>query len=140
MFIKQISAFVENRPGRIAEITEILASHNIDLRALSVADTTDFGILRIIVDRPDEVTALFRENRVTVTLTDVLAIKLPDKPGALNYMLRLLADNCVAVEYLYAFVAPAEEGSACVVLRTDNIAKAESLLKDNGYKGIENLR
>ena len=67
MFIKQISAFVENRPGRIAEITEILASHNIDLRALSVADTTDFGILRIIVDRPDEVTALLRENRVTVT-------------------------------------------------------------------------
>ena len=91
-------------------------------------------------NRPDEVTALLRENRVTVTLTDVLAIKLPDKPGALNYMLRLLADNCVAVEYLYAFVAPAEEGSACVVLRTDNIAKAESLLKDNGYKGIENLR
>ena len=84
MFIKQISAFVENRPGRIAEITEILASHNIDLRALSVADTTDFGILRFIVDKPDEVSALLRENRVTVTLTDVLAIKLPDKPGALN--------------------------------------------------------
>ena len=102
MFIKQISAFVENRPGRIAEITEILASHNIDLRALSVADTTDFGILRIIVDRPDEVTALLRENRVTVTLTDVLAIKLPDKPGALMNISKIIADlqgNIIKLEH-----------------------------------------
>ncbi len=140
MFIKQISAFVENRPGRIAEITEILASHGIDLRALSVADTTDFGILRLIVDNPDEVAALLRENRVTVTLTDVLAIRLPDKPGALSNMLRLLADNCVAVEYLYAFVTPAETGAACVVIRADDIAKAESVLKANDYKGIGALR
>ena len=137
MFIKQISAFVENRPGRIAEITEILASHNIDLRALSVADTTDFGILRIIVDHPDEVAVLLRESRVTVTLTDVLAIKLPDKPGALSNMLRLLADSCVSVEYLYAFVTPTDSGAALVVLRADDIVKAEKVLQSNGYKGME---
>lgn len=137
MFIKQISAFVENRPGRIAEITEILASHGIDLRALSVADTTDFGILRIIVDHPDEVAMLLRENSVTVTLTDVLAIKLSDQPGSLSHMLRLLADHGVSVEYLYAFVAPTESGSACVVLRTDDIGKAESVLKENHYRGLE---
>ena len=140
MFIKQISAFVENRPGRIAEITEILAEHEIDLRALSVADTTDFGILRIIVDDPDKVASLLRENRVTVTLTDVLAIRLPDKPGAVSNMLRLLADNCVSVEYLYAFVTPVEPGAACVVIRADDISKAENILQENGYKGIENLR
>lgn len=140
MFIKQISAFVENRPGRIAEITEILAEHEIDLRALSVADTTDFGILRIIVDDPDKVASLLRENRVTVTLTDVLAIRLPDKPGALSNMLRLLADNCVSVEYLYAFVTPVEPSAACVVIRADDISKAENILQENGYKGIENLR
>ena len=139
MFLKQISAFVENRPGRIAEITEILSENGVDLRALSIADTTDFGILRIIVDKPDEVAVLLRENRVTVTLTDVLAIRLPDKPGALSNMLRLLADNCVSVEYLYAFVSPAESGAACVVIRADDNEKAEKLLKFNDYKGQETL-
>lgn len=136
MFIKQISAFVENRPGRIAEITEILAAHDVDLRALSVADTTDFGILRLIVDKPDEVAVLLRENRVTVTLTDVLAIRLPDRPGALSNMLRLLADSCVSVEYLYAFVSPASAGGACVVLRADDNQKAETVLKANDYKEL----
>ncbi len=138
MFLKQISAFVENRPGRIAEITDILAKNDIDLRALSIADTTDFGILRLIVQNPDQAAMLLRENRVTVTLTDVVAIRLPDKAGALNNLLGLLAKNSVAVEYLYAFVAP-EDGGACVVIRTDNNEKAEKLLVENSYKGIETL-
>ena len=90
MYLKQISAFVENRPGRLAEITEILADNGIDLRALSIADTTDFGILRVIVDKPEEVAELLKSKRVTVTLTDVIAIKLPDKSGALSNMLRIL--------------------------------------------------
>lgn len=139
MFIKQISAFVENRPGRIAEITEMLASNNIDLRALSIADTADFGILRIIVDNPDEVAVILRENKVTVSLTDVIAIMLPDKPGALNYLLKLLSDNRISVEYLYAFVAPSENGSACVVIRTDNPQSAAEILRVNSYRGISNL-
>lgn len=139
MFIKQISAFVENRPGRIAEITEILADNDIDLRALSIADTADFGILRIIVDNPDEVAVILRENKVTVSLTDVIAIKLPDKPGALNYLLKLLSDNRISVEYLYAFVAPSENGSACVVIRADNPQAAAEILRINSYRGISNL-
>lgn len=139
MFIKQISAFVENRPGRIAEITEILAENDIDLRALSIADTADFGILRIIVDNPDEVAVILKENKVTVSLTDVIAIKLPDKPGALNYLLKLLSDNRISVEYLYAFVAPSENGSACVVIRTDNPQAAAEILRINSYRGISNL-
>lgn len=139
MFIKQISAFVENRPGRIAEITEILAENDIDLRALSIADTADFGILRIIVDNPDEVAVILKENKVTVSLTDVIAIKLPDKPGALNYLLKLLSDNRISVEYLYAFVAPSENGSACVVIRADNPQAAAEILRINSYRGISNL-
>ena len=139
MIIKQISAFVENRPGRIAEITKILADNDIDLRALSIADTTDFGILRIIVKEPEEVAELLKKNRVTVALTDVAAIKLPDRPGALSLMLELLADNCISVEYLYAFVARTESDSACVVIRASDTAKAEKVLTENGYRGIEEL-
>lgn len=139
MFIKQISAFVENRPGRLAEITNILSENGIDLRALSIADTTDFGILRIIVENPDEVAVLLRENRVTVSLTDVIAIKLPDKPGALSNMLGLLSANSISVEYLYAFVSPDETGSACVVIRTDNTKKAGDILADYDYKGIQSI-
>lgn len=137
MFIKQISAFVENRPGRLAEITKILSDNHIDLRALSIADTTDFGILRVIVDKPDEVAVLLRENRVTVTLTEVLAIRLPDRPGALNNLLRLLADHGVSVEYLYAFVTPHDTRAACVVVRADDNVKAEKVLKENDYKAID---
>lgn len=137
MFIKQISAFVENRPGRLAEITKILSDNHIDLRALSIADTTDFGILRMIVDKSDEVAVLLRENRVTVTLTEVLAIRLPDRPGALNNLLRLLADHCISVEYLYAFVTPHDTKAACVVVRADDNVKAEKVLKENDYKAID---
>lgn len=139
MFIKQISAFVENKPGRLAQITGILAENSIDLRALSVADSADFGIIRMIVDRPDEVAAVLKENKVTVTLTDVIAVKLPDKPGALNHLLDLLAENRVSVEYLYAFVTPSESGAACVVVRADDPEKAGEVLRVNGYRGIANL-
>ena len=134
MYLKQISAFVENRPGRLAEITEILADNGIDLRALSIADTTDFGILRVIVDKPEEVAELLKSKRVTVTLT---AIKLPDKSGALSNMLRLLADNCVSVEYLYAFVSKSADDAACVVIRADDNEKARNVLVSNDYKEHE---
>ena len=137
MYLKQISAFVENRPGRLAEITEILADNGIDLRALSIADTTDFGILRVIVDKPEEVAELLKSKRVTVTLTDVIAIKLPDKSGALSNMLRLLADNCVSVEYLYAFVSKSADDAACVVIRANKNEKARNVLVSNDYKEHE---
>ena len=137
--MKQISAFVENRPGRIAEITKILADSHIDLRALSIADTADFGILRMIVDNPEEVSALLKNSGIAVSLTEVVAIKLPDKPGALNSLLSLFANNCISVEYLYAFVAPAENGAACVVVRVNDITKAGDVLKLNNYKCITSL-
>lgn len=137
--MKQISAFVENRPGRIAEITKILADSSVDLRALSIADTADFGILRMIVDNPEEVAKLLKNNGIAISLTDVVSIKLPDKPGALNSLLSLLANNDISVEYLYAFVAPDKNGAACVVVRVNDTNKAGDVLKANNYEGITSL-
>ena len=139
MIIRQISAFVENRPGRLAEITKILAESDVDMRALSIADTTDFGILRIIVREPEKVAELLKSRRVTVALTDVVAVKLPDKPGSLSLLLELLAENCISVEYLYAFVSRKDTDSACVVLRANDTQLASKVLTENGYKGIESL-
>ena len=137
--MKQISAFVENRPGRIAEITKILADNHIDLRALSIADTADFGILRMIVDNPEQVSTLLKNSGVAISITEVVAIKLSDKPGALNSLLSLFASNNISVEYLYAFVAPAENGAACVVVRVNDIKKAGEVLKENNYTCITSL-
>jgi hypothetical protein len=109
MFIKQLSVFVENKSGRLAEITAILAKANIDIRALSIADTTDFGILRLVVDRPDEAEKTLREAGLTVTLTDVLAVGIPDKPGGFASAMKVLAAENIGIEYMYAFVARAAD-------------------------------
>ena len=110
MFIKQLSVFVENKSGRLAEITAVLAGAGIDIRALSIADTTNFGILRIIVDKP------FEEAGLTVSLTSVLAIGIPDEPGGFAAAMKALAAAGVGVEYMYAFISR-DEGRACVILR-----------------------
>lgn len=136
MIIKQISAFVENKPGRLAEIIDILAKNSIDMRALSIADTTDFGILRVIVDKPEEVAVMLRENKVTVSMTDVLAVKLKDKPGSLAELLKVLAAQNISVEYLYAFVAKNNDDSAYVVIRVDDNDATGKLLEQNGYEGV----
>ena len=101
MLIKQISVFVENRAGRLAEITEIIATNNINIRALSIADTTNFGILRIIVDEPYEVERILKENSLTVSVTDVISVNVEDKAGELAKILRILADKNIAIEYMY---------------------------------------
>ena len=95
MYLQQISLFVENKAGRFAEITELLASKGIDIRALSVADTTDYGIVRLIVNDPEKAAAALREAGMAVSLTEVLAIGMEDRPGGLTKALRLLADNGV---------------------------------------------
>lgn len=139
MIIKQISAFVENRPGRLAEITSILAENDVDMRALSIADTTDFGILRIIVDNPETVSSLMKKNNITVSVNEVLAVKLDDKPGALSMLLARFAENDISVEYLYAFVAKEEMGGAYVVIRVEDNEAAQRILEQNCYEGIDSL-
>lgn len=131
MIQEQVSVFVENKPGALSEITTSLADAGIDLRAFTVADKSDFGVLRFLADSPKEAHALLKRNGWIASITPVVAIKMADKPGSLAKALKLLASNGVQVEYLYAFVAQ-EEGRAYVVLRVEDPAGADSLLESSG--------
>ncbi|NLZ37918.1 MAG: ACT domain-containing protein [Clostridiales bacterium] len=133
MLTKQISIFVENRAGRLAEIAKLLAENDINLRSLSVADTSRFGVLRIIVDDPDSVEQILRKKGLAVSLTSVLSVKMDDRPGGLAEVLKVLADNNINVEYMYAFQASNNE--AYVIMRVDNDLAAQDVLVKAGYKG-----
>ena len=131
--IKQLSIFVENKAGRLAEITAELAKAGVDIRALSVADTTNFGILRLIVDKPDEAERILREAGLTVSLTGVSAVGIPDQPGGFAAAMRALADASIDIEYMYAFISR-DEGRACVILRVEDNAAAVAALEKNGIQ------
>ncbi|MGI6249297.1 MAG: ACT domain-containing protein [Acutalibacteraceae bacterium] len=136
MLIKQLSIFVENKAGRLADITSILARKNVDIRALSIADTTDYGILRLIVNEPEEAAVLIREEGLTVSLTDVLGISIPDEPGGFSSALRVLADAGIGVEYAYAFITP-KKGKAFVIIRVADNDAAVKVLTDSGIQLLE---
>lgn len=133
--IKQISIFVENQPGKLAELTRLLADADIDLRTLSLADTRDFGILRVIVNKPDETEKLLKANEWTYKIAEVIGVKLPDRPGGVAEVLEAINEAGVNVEYMYAFVNRIP-GRADTVFRVDDIATTISALK---AKGIEIL-
>lgn len=133
MQIQQLSVFIENKPGRLAEITEVLAEAKIDIRAISVADTSDFGILRVIVDKPKEAVAALKAHGMTVSLTNVIAVGISDRPGAFSEAMRLLTDNGFDTEYIYAFISR-DAGKAFVIIRTSNGEKAGQCLADNGFE------
>lgn len=135
MIIKQISIFIENRRGRLSEIADLLGKNGINMCALSIADTTHFGILRIIVDKPQEAEKLLRENDVTASVTDVIAVSIEDRPGGLAAALRVLADNDVSVEYMYAYVS--NTADAYVVMRVGDNAEAVRLLTAAGFHGLK---
>ncbi len=131
MQIKQLSVFIENKPGRLADITEVLAENKIDIRAISVADTSDFGILRIIVDKPEEASAILKEAGMTVSLSKVIAVGIGDITGEFARAIRVLADEKVSVEYVYAFVSR-DKGKAYVIIRAEEGDRAaQVLLKNN---------
>ena len=129
--IKQISIFVENKPGRLKAMTHILKDNNIDILAISIADTKDFGILRLIVNDPEKAVKALSDAECTVKLTDVLAIKLEDKPGGLAKVMDTLFDNGISVEYMYAFFSK-QDGQAAVILRVDENTKAAEVLQSAG--------
>ena len=133
MYVKQISVFIENTPGRLAQFTRLLGDHHIDLVSLSVADTTHFGILRGIVADYETAMKLISENGYTVKLTDVLAVSIADQPGGLAEVLEMLAKNDVGVEYLYSFVRNAGD-HALIIFRVDKLPEAEKILTDAGVK------
>lgn len=136
MNIKQLSIFVENKQGRLAEITEIISKAGANIRALSIADTTDFGILRIIVDKPDEAAALLKESGITVSVTNVIAIGIDDVPGAFSRPMRILSDAGIDVEYMYAFITRKSE-KAYVILRVADNDAATKVLIDNGIELLD---
>ncbi|MBE6845330.1 MAG: ACT domain-containing protein [Ruminococcus sp.] len=131
--IKQISIFVENKPGRLKAMTNILKENNIDIRALSIADTKDFGILRLIVNDPDKTCEVLKNAECTVTITEVLAVGLEDKPGGLSVVMDTLFENSISVEYMYAFFSKLE-GQASVILRVNDNKMAADVLKNANIK------
>ena len=131
MTVKQLSVFVQNVPGRLAEIAGVIADAGIDIRALSLADTTNFGILRIIVDKPDDALRLLKARGLSVKCASVIAVGIDDSPGGFAKAVRTLSDSGVSVEYSYAFLGR-ETGKAMVVFRTDNDEKALSSLAAGG--------
>jgi len=133
MLIKQLSIFVENKHGRMAEIAEIISAAGVDIRALSVADTTDFGILRLIVDAPDKAVEVLKTAGITVSLTDVIAVGIDDKPGAFSKAVRTLSNENIDIEYMYAFISRTE-GKASVILRIDDVQKGMDVLQNGGFE------
>lgn len=131
MSIKQISVFMENRPGRLAEITRVLAENNIDMRAINIADTTDFGILRMIVSEPDRAEKVLRDNNMTASITDVIAISIDDKIGSFSDVMSILEQGNISVEYIYSFIGE-KSAKAGIVIRTNNGEKALELFEKNG--------
>ncbi len=131
MLIKQISVFVENKAGRLAEITETIAKAGVDIRALSIADTTDFGILRLIVDKPHETEKVLRDSGFTVSVTSVIAVGIDDVPGGFAKPMRVLANAHIDVEYMYAFISR-DTKKAYVILRVNDNATATKVLEEAG--------
>ncbi len=128
MLVKQISVFLENKSGRLADVTRTLADKNINICALSIADTTDFGILRLIVNKPEEAEKILSDNNFTVSCTSVIAIGVEDKPGGLANTLSVLHDNNISIEYMYAFVGK-NGNEAVVILRVENPDEAVKTLE-----------
>ena len=133
MFVKQISVFVENKKGRLYKMTKVLGDNGIDLIALSIADTTNFGILRCIVSDPQKAITVLKENGFTASATEVLAVEVPDVPGGLASVLEILKDNEITVEYLYSFVRTHDD-KALVLFRVEEAEKTVQVLKQNGVQ------
>jgi hypothetical protein len=139
MKVEQISIFIENKSGRLAEITRILGDAGINIRALSLADTSDFGILRLIVDNVETAKAVLKEKGFTVSKTEVVAVEVPDRPGGLSSLLQTLDANQINVEYMYAFVERCG-GNAVIIFRFDETDKAIDSLKGSGFTILKGER
>lgn len=135
MSIKQLSVFVENKPGKLLEIVKTLADADINIRAMSIADTKDFGILRLIVSDTEKAKSILSDDCV-VTITSVIAAEMSDKAGALSTILDAFGKANINIEYMYAFTASTTLG-AYVVIRVDNNEAAEKVLNDNGIATLD---
>lgn len=140
--MKQLSVFVENKIGRLSAVLEVLKENDVDISALSLADTSEYGILRLVVDKPDIALEALKASGVMVKCTEVIAAAMDDAPGGLATLLSLLSDANVGIEYMYAFIGK-EEGKAWTVLRVDDIEGATAVFAANGismHDDYENYR
>jgi len=137
--VEQISIFLENKPGGLEEVTRILKEANINIRTLNLADTSDFGILRLIVNDVEKTSKVLKENGLTVSRTTVVAVEVPDRPGGLHSILEVLSKNNINVQYLYAFVEKSGE-NAVIIFRFDNPDAAIDVLLKNGMTVVAGTR
>ncbi|MBR4789327.1 MAG: amino acid-binding protein [Treponema sp.] len=135
MTVNQISIFLENKPESLSELTDVLAKNNVNMRALSLADTSDFGIAHIITDDCAAAEEILKANDYIVKTTGVIALEIPDEAGSLNKILKLLAENGRNIEYMYGFTGR-KTNSACMIIRCTNMPKTEEILEANGIHTI----
>ena len=133
MLMKQLSIFLQNKPGRLSAVTKFLQDNQIDIRALSIADTKDFGIVRLIVNNPDKAKEVLSEADCMLKISHVIAIGVADQPGGLHTVMNVLFENKIGVEYMYAFVSRTED-TAYVILRADDNQRALQVLEANKIK------
>jgi hypothetical protein len=139
MKVEQISIFIENKSGRLAEVTRILGDAGVNIRVLSLADTSDFGILRLIVNNVEKAKSVLKESGFTVNKTEVVAVEVPDRPGGLSNILQSLDSDQINVEYIYSFVERCG-GNAVIIFRFDDTDKAIATLQGNGFNILEGER
>jgi len=135
MSIKQISVFLENRTGQLAEITGLLAENNIDLRAISIAETSDYGVLRMITDDADRASSVLLENGHIISMNQVTVVAVGDKPGGLSDLLSIIARSDISIDYMYSLFTK-KVGTAYMVFRVSSGSKFATLLKEHGMKGV----
>jgi hypothetical protein len=139
MKVEQISIFLENKAGRLAEVTRVLGEGGINIRALSLADTSDFGILRLIVNNHEKAKQVLKEHGFTVGRTEVVAVEVEDRPGGLNRILQILSQADINVEYMYAFVQQSGQ-NAVLIFRFDDSDAAIAVLSREGVNVIDGTR
>lgn len=137
MSIEQISVFLENKPGALYHMTEVLAQNGIDMRALSLAEASDFGIARIITDDVYKTSMVLKEAGFVCSLTSVLGVLIPDVPGGLSNVIRVLTEAGVNVEYMYAFMGDKKAKNAYMIFRVTDIAKASAALTQQGIRMVD---
>lgn len=136
MKINQISIFIENTKGRLAEVCTILGENKINIRALTIAESPEFGILRVVLDKPEEAKEILKKNGFIATSADIVAVEVSDDPGGLAKALKALADNNINVQYMYGFVEKATD-KALMVFKFENIDQAIDILKSKGINVVD---
>jgi len=132
MLIKQLSVFIENKVGRLEDVTKVLKDHNINIASFSLADTAEYGMLRMIVSDPEEGRRVLREEGFSASLADVIAVKIAQKPGTLHEVVKILFEAGLSVEYMYTLSTTGKDTS--IIMKTSDLNQALKVLKENGYE------